>query len=264
MSKIKYATFSLKSKTKQYFKGNEIDKFEEFMEKLSKKYKIEKPVIKDIELDFDYLNVILNNNQETYIITFDYYSSNLLFIKRKDKKIYDVLEKIDNTPFIIKRVFENKAKETKIEKIYTKDEKDNYTYFLNEIPYIMYIFQYKNHYLESKIKLCFPKSINFQSNLFMKYIVESQDIKTIEVLYEKIKDFILNKDNYIEISNNINLEFPEKIIINNGELVEYKKNIKTNEEEKYLNYHNNKLFITKKENPITNENINQIKKIIKK
>ena len=143
MIKIKYATFSIKTKIKKHFKGEEITNFEKIIERIAKKYRVEKPIIKDVDLDFDYLNIVLSNrDNNTYIVAFDYQPTNLVFVKKAGDKLYDVLEIYDNEPFIIKSGYENLKDRIKIEKIYTKNEKESYVFSINGIPYIMYVCKY--------------------------------------------------------------------------------------------------------------------------
>lgn len=267
MSKIKYQNLGIKARLKKYFKGDEIYNFEELMEKFSKKYNITKPIIKDMNLDFDYLNIVLGSGEydiKTYLIALDYFDSNLVILRRIDKKRYDVLEVFDNTPFIIKSGYENLKEKIKVEKIYTKHEKENYSYSINGITFVEYMYYYINTKLECRIMLKFIKSILFQDNMFMTKLFESQDINTIDDLYKRITEIIGNQEIEIEIVKDLNEEFPEKIVVKCGKLVEYKRLIKDNEEEKYIDYHDDMLFVTKKENPNNNEFIKELKKTIYK
>lgn len=267
MSKIKYQNLGIKNRLKKYFKGDEIYNFEELIERLARKYNITKPIIKDMDLEFDYLNIILGSSEyaiKTYIVAFDYFNSNLIIARRIDKKRYDILEVFDNTPFIIKSGYENLKDNIKIEKLYTKRENESYSYSINGIDFIEYMYYYINQDMECKIKLKFIKSILFQDNLFMKGIFEANDIKTIDDLYKKIISLTSNNQLDIEIENIKNKEFPETIIVKKGKLIEYKKNIVRNGELEYLDYHDDMLYITKKEDPNSNQHLNNFKKTLYK
>ena len=262
MSKIKYENKIIRQEI-LYHTKNVIEDLEKTILAVISYYDILKPMIIDYEIGYDRISIILiSNNLETkkYTISFDFDMPVFVDVKQNNDDYYDTFHISQNKIFLSERSFRNSETKTRLIKIYETDDR----LLVKTNLYHEYEYYYQNDILDSEIYLKIPKTKIFQEDLFVKRILKNSNIKNINDIYREFANFFSIQDINIIIINKTQDGYNEKMIINNGQLKEYQRCIKTNNSEiEFLNYDGKELWITKKEDIFTNECLNEIKKLIK-
>lgn len=253
MTKIKYADKKIRQYMDKNLKNIEIEVIEEIILKIASYYEVFKPVIVDCDVDYDGLNIFLlnkRNDEKGYTISFDFDETLLVNVRRENQTSYDVFEVIENEIFLYEKVYENKKNKVIITKIFPCSNDD-----------LEFQYYYFNNYLNSKIILNIPKTKIIAEGIFIKSLLQEENVTDITKLYEVISRIV--KDSNIRIINKTNNSFTEKLIVDNGTLTEYRRYIKRNDGFELVEFSNGNLWITKKERVATNEMVDEIKKLIK-
>ena len=241
MMNIKYLDNKIKQKVDNFFKKDKL--YKEVLIKLINKWNIEKPIIKDFSLEYDFLSFyIVDKYSIVYEIKIDLLldSANVFQTKKhfyKNYKIIDDILEIDTKGYI--------KNNQKLERIYRDDDILEYNF--------------QNDKLNSKIYIVLGDDLKLDEVSLIKTLLESKDIiQDITSLYIKLSSIL--KIEKIRIDN-INQGFDERILVVNDNLMEYKRCIFKESGLEYLDYHDGKIFVTREE--VDSLELQKMKKIIK-
>ena len=266
MSKIKYETKKIRLDIIKYLKNISIENLEKIFLNVCRYYNLSKPIIVDCKLDYDSIDIELvndDNNFDSYILSFPLDDIFFLNVRKVDSNIYNSFQIIDNKVSLYEKVYENPKDKISITKTFTLNGNKFAIYHKNNNNYLEFQYFYNNEFINSKITIRITITKVYQEDLFIKSLLDEEDVKNIFELYKMIVSIINNKIDFIEIINPVNDEFDEIIIVDNGKLIEYKRYIKVNDGFKLVEFDGNNIWVTKKEKVSDSDTIDEIKKIIK-
>ena len=262
MTKIKYDNYEMK-KEMSYYQSRDDKELEKLLSDLMERYKIENPIVVNIEETYDYFNVVIKEKSIDFkkcLVSFPLFSESKFTVKFNGKYYYDVYDIYEDLFFIEKRVYENNKKECILEKIYTKNENDKLLRKENDISYYTYQYIFSNSFLNCKIAFSFPTDTNYNEISFIKNIFSNDKIDSIFKLYQIIRKNISNDNYKILLSDSIK---GENLTVENGQILSYKHNVLEDNNETTYEYDKGKLYITKEEQPEQNSDYQKILRLIK-
>lgn len=238
---IKFLNREIKQKVENFFKKEKF--YKEIIIKLMTKWKLYKIVIDNFYFDYDTIVFQFSDkNSFLYEVKFDLFSNSVTIIQM-NKKFYKTYSIIDDSLEIITRGYIKDNR--KLEKVYRDD---------NILEY-----NFVNNYLNSTIYIILKDNQKVDEILLIKTLLESQEeIFDISTLYTKINSiFDVEKINIINTFNG----YDEKILVVSNELKEYKKCLIKENGIEYIDYQNEKIFVTREEKE--NIELDRMKKLIK-
>ncbi len=260
--KIQYKNYQFAKTLNEYLKRDTRDP-EALLLKIAKKYNLLNPLVTNIGLSYDTLEVTLYSLEKdvSLYISIGFLETDPISVRILGKNYVTTFYLEDDVFTLNKITYEGLHGETLI-KHYTTTGKSKALIIDKNNQYFKYRYDYKNVNLNTVITIQIPKDSEFKEATFLKAIISNHNILDLDVLYKEIKRQIISDKFSISIRNEINGKENEQITVLDGELLEYKKYKSKDEKEEFYKFLNGKLVITRLEDANKNYEFQKVLKMI--
>lgn len=234
------------------------------LENLCEKYNVLKPIIKVVNLSYDYEVISLmikdkSRENNIYLVNFSI-PDKTIFVKYPNQRNYDYYNFLYDQIVLTKEGFRSSDKAKRVERVIEYSDNKQ----INNIN--KYIYNYYINNSKYTIRMNLPKNLIFNESFFINNLLMNQeDTNDIIDLYNIIKKFLRTNNFSINIQNQ---NTKELLTVRNGVILRVVKNFKEDNLDYTINYHksenNEELEITHKVlEPENNKDMQKIKKKIR-
>ena len=245
--KIQYKNYQFAKTLNEYLKKETRDP-EALLLKIAKKYNLLNPLVTNIGLSYDTLEVTLYSLEKdvSLYISIGFLETDPISVRILGKN-YVTTFYLEDDNFLLNKITYEGANGEKLTKKYTNNGNSKILIRDKNDQYFKYCYNYKNAHLNTSIIFQVKTTDEFDEATFINAMISNHNILDLDVLYKEVKRQIISDKFYISIQNEINGKENEQITVLNGKLLEYKKYKSKDEKEEFYKFSNGKLVITRLE-----------------
>ena len=185
--KIQYKNYQFAKTLNEYLKRDTSDP-EALLLKIAKKYNLLNPLVTNIGLSYDTIEVTLYSLEKdiSLYISIGFLETDPISVRILGKNYVTTFYLEDDVFTLNKITYEGLHGETLI-KHYTTTGKSKALIIDKNNQYFKYRYDYKNVNLNTVITIQIPKDSEFKEATFLKAIISNHNILDLDVLYKEIK-----------------------------------------------------------------------------
>ena len=245
--KIQYKNYQFAKTLNEYLKKETRDP-EALLLKIAKKYNLLNPLVTNIGLSYDTIEVTLYSliKDISLHISLGFLETDPISVQILGKN-YVTTFYLEDDNFLLNKITYEGANGKILIKKYTNNGNSKILIRDKNDQYFKYSYNYKNAHLNTSIIFQVKTTDEFNEATFINAMISNHNILDLDVLYKEVKRQIISDKFYISIQNEINGKENEQITVLNGKLLEYKKYKSKDEKEEFYKFSNGKLIITRLE-----------------